>query len=225
MSLEDNLRWSADGTARFLSAAAEMPDDRLDGPCRLPDWTGRHLLAHVALNAEALLNLATWARTGIETPMYASPDRREADIEAGSRLPAAELRDRLAETAVALDAGLAGLTGEQWQRPVRTRIGRAVPATTIPWMRAREVMIHTVDLGTGVTFDDLPHDFLAALIEDIAAMRAGNGPGLTLSATDRPGTWSIPGAGKRTPVKGTLGSLAAYLSGREPGLPALPRWL
>ena len=44
-------------------------------------------------------------------------------------------------------------------------------AAETPWMRSREVMVHAVDLATGLTFADLPEDFLAALRADITVKR------------------------------------------------------
>ncbi|MGW3609865.1 maleylpyruvate isomerase family mycothiol-dependent enzyme [Micromonospora sp. NPDC005163] len=230
----DSLRWMAQGTKTFVAALAALPDDRLDGPTVLSGWTGKHLLAHVAANADALVNLAHWARTGEQTPMYSSPQQRDADIEASATRPAAELRAWTAQAAATLDARLAELDEQQWTNQVRTAQGRNVPAEEIPWMRAREVMVHAVDLGVG--FDDLAADFLAALIDDITAKRSagGEGPPLTLTATDNDGTWAVAGTGDPTPVTGTLASLTAYLSGRPTdgvtgpaGQPApeLPRWL
>ncbi|MEU4576286.1 maleylpyruvate isomerase family mycothiol-dependent enzyme [Nonomuraea sp. NPDC023979] len=233
-SRADALRWMAQGGAILGRALAALPDDRLDGPSRLPGWSGRHLLAHLAANADALVNLAHWARTGEERPMYPSPERRDADIEAGAALPAAELRAWLARAALTLDARLAELDRSQWERHVRTAQGRTVTAGEIPWMRAREVMVHAVDLGAGVEFDDLPADFLAALIDDITAGRSAAGPALVLTATGHDGTWTVPGSGEPARVTGTLAGLAAYLSGRRsdgvtaPGggpAPRLPRWL
>jgi maleylpyruvate isomerase len=159
---------------------------------------------------------------------------RDAGIEAGATRPAAELRAWAVQAAETLDARLAELDERQWGSQVRTAQGRTVPAEEIPWMRAREVMIHAVDLGAGVGFDDLPADFLAALIGDIAAKRSGDGPALTLTATGNGGMWAVPGSGDPTPVTGSLAGLAAYLSGRRsdgvtgPGggpAPELPRWL
>ena len=49
------------------------------------------MLTHIARNADGAVNLLTWARTGVETPQYASWEAREADIEAGAQRPAAEL--------------------------------------------------------------------------------------------------------------------------------------
>ena len=64
--------------------------------------------------------------------------------------------------------------------------------------RAREVWIHAIDLGAGVTFDDLPPAFIAALLTDVVRKRAGSGEG--------------PG-------------LAAWLTGRAPEPPQLGAWL
>ncbi|WP_091082505.1 maleylpyruvate isomerase family mycothiol-dependent enzyme [Nonomuraea wenchangensis] len=233
-SRADSLRWTAEGSTVFFDALAGLPDGRLDEPTALPGWSGRHLLAHVAANAAALANLVHWAHTGEERPMYSSPEQRDADIAAGAARPAAELREWAARAADDLGARLAELDERQWKAHVRTAQGRTVTAEEIPWMRAREVMVHAVDLGAGVTFDDLPADFLAALIADIAAKRAAApGPALTLTASGG-GTWRIPGSGEPVPLTGTLAGLAAYLSGRGSGgvtgeaggpPPELPRWL
>jgi maleylpyruvate isomerase len=227
-SLEDSLGWTDQGTGRLLAALATLPDDGLDEPTTLPGWTRRHLLAHIAANAEALINLTNWARTGVPTPMYASPQQRAADIEAGSRRAAADLRAWVADSAAALGASLAGLDPGQWGQPVRTAQGRTVPAEEIPWMRAREVMVHTVDLDAGVGFADLPADFLAALADDIAAKRsaAGDGPALILNATDHDRSWTVAGTGTPSTVTSTLADLTAYLAGRAVvGAPELPPWL
>lgn len=234
-SRADSLRWSAQGSSAFFTALAAMPDARLDQPTALPGWTGKHLLAHVAANADALGNLAHWARTGEETPMYASAQQRNADIEAGATRSAAELRAWAKRSAETLDARLTELDEPQWTARVRTAQGRTVPAEEIPWMRAREVMVHAVDLGAGVGFADLPADFLAALLDDITAKRsAAGGAALTLTAADHDATWAIAGTGDPAAVTGALADLAAYLSGRATDgvtgsdggpAPELPRWL
>lgn len=70
-------------------------------------------------------------------------------------------------TADALREAMARLSPAQWQNPVVTAQGRTVPATELPWLRAREVCVHSVDLATGVTFADLPSGFTEALIDEI----------------------------------------------------------
>jgi maleylpyruvate isomerase len=83
----------------------------------------------------------------------------------------AELGFWLRESAAGLAASTDRLTDEQWAAEVVTAQGRTVPATEIPWLRAREVCVHAVDLGLGVTFADLPDDFLDALCADVVAKR------------------------------------------------------
>ena len=135
---------------------------------------------------------------------------------------------------------MASLTDQQWEAEVVTAQGRTVPASETPWMRAREVMVHAVDLGTGVGFDHLPEDFLTALCDDIVGKRtaaAGSdavGPALAIEATDTGNRWAIEGAGDPVTVVGTLSSVTAYLSGRGThgvatpdggAAPVLPAWL
>jgi maleylpyruvate isomerase len=100
-----------------------------------------------------------------------------------------------------------------WQAAVVSAQGRTVPATETPWMRSREVLIHVVDLDAGLTFADLPADFLAALRADITAKR---------------------GADNVPDVRGRAADITAYLAGRPySGVttpdgappPELPPWL
>jgi len=70
------LDWVADGQVRLQRAVDVLPPHAVTEPSALPGWTRGHLLTHLARNADALVNLLTWARTGIPTPMYASPDQR-----------------------------------------------------------------------------------------------------------------------------------------------------
>ena len=223
-----------EGTERFLLALTRRSDDELEGPTTLPGWSGKHLVAHVAANADALLNLAHWAGTGDETPMYSSPAQRNADIQAGARLSPVELRSWVQSSADRLGSCLTTLTEEQWSRTVRTAQGRRVPATEIPWMRAREVMVHAVDLDPGTAFDDLPQEFLLALIDDVVARRSGaDQPSLALSADGSRRTWLVTGSGGTTDIHGPLGAIAAYLTGRPEAdvtapsgvVPDLPPWL
>jgi maleylpyruvate isomerase len=186
-TLADSLRWIETGTRLCEQAVDGLADQQYAETSGLPGWTRAHLVAHLAANAEALRNLARWAATGKETPMYSSPEQRNADIETGATRPPAVLRSWFHEEAGALAADLGRLTDEQWRARVRTAQGRDVPALEIPWLRAREVMVHAVDLDTGVTFDDLPEDFLTALEADIRGKRGADAPDVEGSLADRVG--------------------------------------
>jgi maleylpyruvate isomerase len=197
--------WIDEGTAMCRTALVD-----LDAPSALPGWKRRHVAAHLSLNAEALGNLVHWARTGEERPMYPSPEARNAAIQAESLRPEEQLRTWFDESSAGLADAMAALTDDQWQATVRTAQGAPIPATDIPWMRSREVLIHAVDLNVGLTFADLPTDFLEALCQDIRTRR-GDVPAVT----------------------GPLPDIAAYLAGRpysnvttnnHPAKP-LPPWL
>lgn len=205
--------WMRHGTALFTSRT-DPGQSALAEPSGLPGWTRKHVLAHVAANADALGNLIRWAAAGEPTPMYASPADR-AGIERGRQLPARDLTAWLRRSADALEEAMTRLSGAQWQAPVLTAQGRTVPATEVPWMRAREVYVHAVDLATGLTFAGLPAGFLTALCDDVAAKRsAGPGPALVLTATDTGGQWKLPGTGEAVTLAGPLAEITAYLTGR-----------
>ena len=169
MRPEQTLAWMADGTERLFADQAVLSEEALAAPTALPGWSRRYLLSHVAANADALRNLVQWARTGEERRMYASSEQRDDDIAKGSLLPAAELRAWIESSAQALAADLAALPGQAWDAKVITAQGLTRSASEIPWMRAREVYIHTIDLGAGTRWRDLPADFLAELLDDVTA--------------------------------------------------------
>ena len=55
--------WAAAGQQRVEQAAAALDPAQVAGPSRLSGWTRGHVLSHLARNADALVNLLTWART------------------------------------------------------------------------------------------------------------------------------------------------------------------
>lgn len=228
--LEQRLEWLAAGTELFERELAALPDDALYEPSPLPDWTRRHVVAHVGYNAQALLRLLHWARTGEETPMYADYEARNRQIAEGAELAPAELRELIATSGEELRRAIDALPEAAWSAPVVTAQGRTVPATEIPWMRCREVWVHTVDLGSGVSFDRFPAALLDALIDDITAtrQRTGQPPALLVTPTDRTRQWRVDVDGQPPAVlSGTADLVVAALTGRggPEGAPELGRWM
>lgn len=173
--------------------------------------------------------------------MYASPEQRAAEIEEGATWDGARLRSFVRNSAADLEHdidGLDGLDGAAWQAEVVTAQGRTVRAEEIPWMRTREVAIHAVDLGGGVTFADLPDELCEAIVDDVCTRRGGlrKDPPMVLHSTSGR-TWTIDGIDRdgTSPVviRGTLPELARWLTGRGAGnlttadgqLPELTAWL
>lgn len=229
------LPWLREGTALLTAVAGRLTGEQFAEPSLLPGWTRAHVVGHVARNAEALGRLAAWARTGVPTPMYAGGEQRAAEIEASATRPPDVLRDELATTAAALDAALSGLDERAWHAQVHSALGRAIPATEIPWLRVREVWLHAVDLAAGVDVDALPAGLVGALLDEVTGVlntRPGCPP-LRLAPVDGdrilrlgPATTTIVDVTAPAPM------LLAWLTGRAEaatvGAPAeltLPRWL
>jgi maleylpyruvate isomerase len=236
------LPWMRAGTELFTRAVEGLPDDALHAPSALPGWTRAHVVAHVARNAEALTRLATWARTGVETPMYPSREHRAAEIESSAKAAVEVLRAELGTTAQALDAALAALDAATWQAEVRSALGRPIPAAEIPWMRVREVWLHAVDLDAGVTVADLAPDVVDTLLDDATGtLSAAEGcPPAVLAPTDRDRTWPLgPASDAPLQVRGEAAQVLGWLVGRTDAdgveavtangtptaVPAPPRWL
>lgn len=226
----ETLDWMRDGEARVLGFVAHLDDDALAAPSRLPGWDRAHVVGHLARNADALQNLVTWARTGIETPMYASVEQRADGIEEAAAQDPDTLRSDVVAASERLLTALDALGNETWDAPIRTARGRPITAAEIPWMRVRENWVHAVDLGTGATFDDMPAGAVDRLVDEVAGGLAGRDdcPAVTLTATDRDRGrhWTIGPEGDGTDVSGTAAELLAWLIGREPGdYPPVPAWL
>jgi maleylpyruvate isomerase len=216
--------WLVPGERFFLD---RVPAD-LTAPSLLPGWTRAHVVAHLVGSCEALGNLLHWARTGIETPMYASVEARAAEIERRAALPPAELVRAATEGSARLLAAFEAMPAEAWGATVRTVQGRTVPASELPWMRTRETWIHAVDLDAGAGFGHLPPELSDALLTEVAVRNDAHEdcPGVTLMPSDRDRTWAF-GSGARQPVGGTAGELLGWVLGRPSTVdgPALPRWL
>lgn len=210
-----------------------MELDDLRGPSRLPGWTRGHVVTHVARNAEALGRLFTWARTGIETPMYPSVQAREADIEAGAGRPHREQLDDLRRTAAAFAETAYTLSAHHWAATVSTRHGR-VQATWIPWARVRELWLHLVDLDAGVEIDAVPSDIAGRLVRDVAAsMDTRVVSRIMLHSEDFEPVSFGPETAAPVLVSGSVQHLVGWLTGRctgdqlaaPAGLPSIPPWL
>lgn len=217
--------WLTTGNELCERVVASLSDADVAEPSRLPGWTRAHVIAHIDGNARGLANLVTWAKTGVETPMYTSMEQRNADIDAGAKLAPQELRARFLQSSSQLADGFKSLRQEDWSVQVRTAQGRMIASREVIWLRARELMIHAVDLGGDVTFEDLPDDFLIALTDEVVSNRGTlpGHPAIALQAGEH--RWDISGEGAPAVVDGTLPQIAAYVTGRSSREPVLPGWL
>ena len=202
-------------TERLLRTAEGMDDDAVGEPSLLPGWTRGHVLTHVARQADAITNLLTWARTGVETPAYPSPQARVDGIEAGAGRPIAEqvadlraAHDRMADAAAAMSA-------EAWTFFIPAR---KQPAAALPWVRLREVEVHHVDLGLEYTPEDWSDGFALRLLREIVSGAGPSAPDMILRpyGLEHPLTIGTPTDASPT-IGGPTRALAAWLAGRGDG--------
>ena len=207
-----------------------LDDSDMRAPSLLPGWTRGHVITHLARNADALVRLLTWARTGEETEMYASPEQRAADIEDGASRTAEALLDDLTEASLRWVVAARGLPEDAWSSVVTARAGRRVPGSWLPVMRATEVVLHHYDLDLGYTPDRWPPGWVSLVMHDACrdlSERAGEP--LALRAVDS--GLGVGDGGGRT-VSGTQADLLAWVVRRVVGpsltttgdLPELAPW-
>lgn len=242
----DALAWAGDGQAHLRGLMTRMAGEAFRAPSALPGWTRAHVLTHLARNADAMVNLLTWARTGVETPAYPDPASRDADIEAGAGRSSDEIRADVVASSDRLADAVRAMPEKAWSATVRNPQGVEMPVTAVPWNRAREVWIHAVDLDVGASFKDLPIPMREVLVADVVA-RLERKPGcphvrleeVRTGATLEfgPGPAGPDGAEPRDlgTVRGKAHDIIAWLLGRpfDKGLrdadgklpPPLPVWL
>jgi maleylpyruvate isomerase len=236
-TVAQSLAWTADGAAHLRGMMERMGDDAFAAPSALPNWTRAHVLTHVARNADAMVNLLEWARTGTRTPAYPSREQRDADIATGAKRTPTEIRGDVVASSDRLARAVRAMPQEAWSATVENVQGRRIPASDILWFRAREVWIHAIDLDAGASFDDLPRPMLRELLSDVSTMFSARKdvPRLVLAPKDESRTWNVGEGPDPVEVRGPAAAVAAWLLGRSKGRdlrtaegarpPALPAWL
>lgn len=225
-------------TQQVLDSAERLSPERLAGESLLPGWSRAHVLTHLARNADALGNLVHWAATGVRTPMYPSPEAREAGIAAGAQRPGEEIVADLRAASARLNEGLLSLSPTAWGAKLTGNDGREFSAETIPYKRIRELYVHHVDLAAGWTPAHWPGDFATRELFDVAASFRGRPDTMPLLLHDEDsGRRLTIGPEDLAPVAMVAGrrrTLLAWLIGRTGGdglvmdppgaLPPLPAW-
>jgi maleylpyruvate isomerase len=217
-------------TGRLLQVVADMDDAAARGASALPGWTRGHVLTHLARNADGLVNLLTWARTGVEHPMYASRADRDVDIDEGAPRSLWLLEQDIVAACGRFAAAATGLGDTAWQAEVSLLGNRPVRAYQVPWKRVSELWIHLVDLAAGVSFDDVPPEVAERIIGDSLAhyRTLPSRPSFRLTVGAR--SWDVAGDGDVHNVTASTGGALSWVTGRGAAgiageVPALPAWL
>ena len=223
----------AAATARLLDSARTLSDAEVLAPSGLPGWSRGHVLTHVARNADSLVNLLTWAASGVEQAQYRSATEREEGIAAGAARPlAAQIAD-IESSHQRFAAAVGAVPTDHWWNDVRWMSGDPRPAFKILDARLREVAIHHVDLGAGYTSSEWASPFaLRILVSVLPAFELRGIEPVTLLPTDVDARVDVAG-GSRVEVRGPAHALATWVLGRDDGsglevvggaLPTPPAW-
>ncbi|WP_105973888.1 maleylpyruvate isomerase family mycothiol-dependent enzyme [Streptomyces geranii] len=214
-----------EATERLLTAAAKWNNDSVAEPSRLPGWTRGHVLAHLARNADALVNVFEGR------VMYVSQEARDADIERDAARPLDVHLADIGRTAARLQE--AGAVPADWSRTVELRNGVTDSVSRVPFRRWIEVELHHVDLGIGYELEDLPAEFAEREIDFLVERFTGHPEVPPTVITDGTRAWSTGSgaAGPEVTVTGPAPELLGWLAGRREGsalhveggaLPSLP---
>ena len=224
-------------TERLDQAVGQLDEQRMHQPSLLPGWSRGHVVSHLARNADGFVNLLTWARTGVEHPMYPSNADRDADIEEGATRLAQVVHEDLRAASDRFAAAGERLSDSQWLATVAGRASMIFPAANIPSMRLFELWVHAVDLDIGAGFADVPAEQVEGLL-GTAVSRLVDRPDapsvhLTVMLPDgEERVWDLVGGadGSVHEVSGTAPAVLAWLTGRGDGrelagdVPVLPAW-
>ncbi|MFD8569884.1 maleylpyruvate isomerase family mycothiol-dependent enzyme [Streptomyces sp. NPDC059639] len=226
-----------EATDRLLAAISTLDNAAVAEPSRLPGWSRGHVLAHLARNADALINVLGGR------PMYVGAEARDADIE---RDAPRGLREQIEDVRASAERfARVGSEDGDWERTVELRNGVTDRASRVPFRRLVEVELHHVDLGIGYELEDLPEEFTYREIDFLAERFAGHkevpstalvtdgGRVWSRGAGFGTGNWTTGGGATGAPlsVTGRPADLLGWLCGRRAGtaltvdgglLPSLP---
>jgi maleylpyruvate isomerase len=226
---DHTLRALHEATRSLIRTVDGLSDEALAEASLLPDWSRAHVVAHIALNAEALAGVMRGLTTGEDVAMYASQESRDAEVAGLAAESPSALRDRFLASCTRFQDAVDHMPDDGWAGSFRRSPGADPwPAAELPTMRWREVEIHHADLAAGYTVADWPEPFLDAMFNRVVHDREA-GPSMLLRTPDG----DVPlGTGSGPVVIGSRADLTWWLLGRgggagltgDPEIPTLGPW-
>ena len=202
--MNDQLRADIEGMTRahdeLVRRLAQVGDDVVSRPSRLPGWSIGHVLCHIARNGESVARrLEAAGRAELVDQYPGGAEGRAAAIEAGAARPTGDQVADIVAVGERTEGAIAVLTDEAWDQVTRAVDGTLRPARTLPAARWREIEVHHVDLGLGYEPGDWPTAFVERALPDALASVGRRLPGLDDVAPSHLLGWaygrSVPPAG------------------------------
>ncbi|WP_162872847.1 maleylpyruvate isomerase N-terminal domain-containing protein [Austwickia chelonae] len=206
-------------TRSLLQSVAQLTDAELAEPSGRPGLTRGQVVAHLAREAEDLVRLVVWARTGIRIHEPSSGSDEPADLSSGA---SSRVEEEAAETDLVASCDLIGdafrALGLPLVCPVLDTPEGVVPARDLPRLRLQQVVLGHLDLDCGWGLA-AAHPLAVADLLSMAVDRLGASapePGITM-ITDE-GDRFVVGDGACT-VRGPADVLLTWLSRGVDGVP------
>lgn len=204
------------GTRRLVRTVDAMSDEEWSQPSLLPGWRRSHVVAHLALNAEALHESLGGVLEGRTVAMYTSQEDRDGAIDELAVGEVQVLRERFLASTTLVGERVEQLPADLAEHPVeRVPGGRTFRAGDVGVMRLLEVEVHHADLGLAHTAADWPTEVVDLVLTRRAAAYAG--PAFTAHATDLGRRWAFGTGELGATLSGPGGALAWWAAGRGAG--------
>jgi len=226
-----------EASQRLVRTVDGLADERLQEDSLLPGWSRAHVVAHLALNAEALERVLNRVAAREPVTMYGSQEERDGDIAELAATGPSAVRERLLKSVTCFGEALRTFPADRVElRVERVPGGPDFRAGDVPAMRWREVEVHHADLDAGYTREQWPAAFS---VDTLDALATGEAPPRTwprpvrLLARDVARTWDVGTGEPELTVTGNAADLAWWLTGRGGGdgltsdqgeLPEVPAW-
>jgi maleylpyruvate isomerase len=122
-------------------------------PTQLAGWTLGHLLTHIARHGDSVVRMLNG-----QNQYDGGAQGRNAEIESGASRDIDALIADVRMSIWRLESRWAA--HQDWEAPATLVSGAVVACHELPFRRWREVAIHHVDLEIGISFEDLPSEYL-----------------------------------------------------------------
>ncbi len=215
MAVTDEIEALHHADQRAVRTVDSLTDEQWAGASLLQGWTRAHVVAHLALNAEAFADALDGLRSGNPVPIYPSEERRDAEIEALADKHYDVIRKRFFAATGHFRTVTAHLSTRDWAGAVlRLPEGPVWPAAALPGARLREVEVHHADLDAGYSRTDWTADFVEHLLDQVTGDHAYSPESdpFAVHALDLDRSWYAGAA--RPVIRGTGADLGWWLLGR-----------
>lgn len=155
--LDQCVEGCAQSHQRLLELSDSLSHEEHEAPSRLPGWSRKILLGHLALNALSHVHLLESASRGEHAEQYpGGPVARQNAIDEVAGWSPEDTVATLRRAVYTLEGAWAGANFDTWNGTGTAASGSALVMHQLPFLRWREVTIHLTDLDVGVEYSEWP---------------------------------------------------------------------